>query len=178
MPEPTLHGCSPQTASGTWTCGCAVPAAWIPGGLALEGCLDLSYLVTMTMYEVAAALHFLITGFQMALYLACHHLCKARTCSCHALCQATCLAHQLPQPVMPQCPPLWHLLIHSGSVFFKIYTLASFPKTELIIWNCKMPMKGSEESNLNKSCHPVNTLPSWNMTHLHVTKLHLGIRIG
>lgn len=175
MPEPTLHGCTPQTASGTWTCGCAVPAAWIPGGLALERCLDPSH--HDHVWSSCCTSSFPHHRFSDGLYLACYHLCKDRTCSCHTLCQATCLPHQLPQPVMPQCPPLWHLLIHSGSVFFKIYTLASFPKTELIIWNCKMPMKGREESNLNKSCHPVNMLPSWNMTHLHVTKLHLGIRI-
>lgn len=97
MPEPTSQDCKSQTATGTWMCGCSVPAWWIPGALALEHCLVLSHLVTMTAYALSAVLLFLFADFQMAfalLAVSCvrPQLVHATLCAWQPACCVDCLS--------------------------------------------------------------------------------------
>ena len=124
MPEPTL--CGLYITNCHWYVGVRLCCAGLTdprGGLALEGCLVLSYLVTMTMYELAATLlRFLIAGFQTAFAL------LAVSCVRPELVRATVCARR-PASCMDCLNPLSHSASHVslpnplGIFFFKdLYT--------------------------------------------------------
>lgn len=94
--EPTSCGCKPQTASGTWVCSCPLPAWWIPGALAWNAAW---FFHTWSLWPHVNYLLHCFSSLQafMAFLLLAISFSKATTCSCHALCLATCLPRGLPQ---------------------------------------------------------------------------------
>lgn len=158
-------------------CSCPVPAWWIPGALAWN--VAWFFHTWSSWPHVSYLLHF-FSPFQIFMPLDClpsvfvsPRLVRAMLCAWQPACPVDCLS------VVRHSA--YHLsLANPLRIFFffkDLCTLASFPKAELIIWYCEMPMKGRNESSVNRSSQPVNVLPSWNMTHLQVTKLHLGLEL-